>query len=458
MSASPVIVWYRLDFRIDDHPALAEAAATGRPVVPVFVWAPHEEAPWPPGAASTWWLHRSLVGLSNSLEEIGGRLFVRDARNSSMEAVLEEVAKEANAEALFYHRRWEPALRDQEARVEQRLRRAGMEVRGFESGLLHAASEIATQQGTPFQVFTPFWKQYQKLGDLPAPVEGPNRLQATKAAIASASIDQLGLLPTIPWDEGLKESWAPGEAGARLAFDRFQRAAADDYALGRDRPDRVGTSRLSPHLHFGEISPRRVWHDLKRRREEGVASFLREIAWRDFSAHLLHHFPRTPTMPLRPAFEKFPWRRDEAALRAWQKGRTGYPIVDAGMRELWHTGWMHNRVRMIVASFLVKHLLNSWQDGARWFWDTLVDADLANNTMGWQWSAGCGADAAPYFRIFNPTLQGKKFDPEGAYVKRWVPELAKANARDIHEPRADAIVEHAFARKRALEAFELTKG
>jgi deoxyribodipyrimidine photo-lyase len=296
-------------------------------------------------------------------------------------------------------------------------------------------------------------------------------------------LDDLELLPEIDWAGGMREAWTPGESGAIKALERFRKSAVADYPDGRDRPDKPGTSRLSPHLHFGEISPRQVWHKLAPGSQSGMSesdrksawAYLREVGWREFAYHLLYHFPHTPCEPLRPEFKKFPWRKDAKALKAWQKGNTGYPIVDAGMRELWHTGWMHNRVRMIVASFLVKDLLLPWQEGAAWFWDTLVDADLANNTLGWQWTAGCGADAAPYFRVFNPTLQGKKFDPDGAYVRRWIPELAKLDARYIHEPTkapADAlkragitlgkdypkpIVDHGEARDRALAALDTIK-
>jgi deoxyribodipyrimidine photo-lyase len=275
-------------------------------------------------------------------------------------------------------------------------------------------------------------------------LDPPARIAAPARWPGSLAIADLELEPRIDWATGLRETWRPGEAGARARMEVFLKASPS-YDVERDRPDHEGTSRLSPHLHFGEISVRRLWHEL-----QGATPYLRQLGWREFSTHLLFHFPATDRHPLRADFREFPWRMDERALRAWTRGETGYPLVDAGMRELWHTGWMHNRVRMLAASFLVKHLLIPWQEGAAWFWDTLVDADLANNTMGWQWSAGCGADAAPYFRIFNPELQAKKFDPDGSYVKRWVPEIGT-----LSYPRP--IVEHAAARERALAAFATIK-
>jgi deoxyribodipyrimidine photo-lyase len=272
----------------------------------------------------------------------------------------------------------------------------------------------------------------------------------------SLPLSGLALEPAIDWASGLRASWEPGEAGAQKQLELFRKEALQEYSAGRDRPGIVGTSRLSPHLHFGEISPGQIW-----RAVSGSDAYLRQIGWREFAHHLLFHNPESPGRALRHEFDDFPWRPDPKALKAWQRGRTGYPLVDAGMRELWHTGWMHNRVRMVAASFLVKHLLIGWQEGADWFWDTLVDADLANNTLGWQWVAGCGADAAPYFRIFNPVLQGEKFDPAGEYIRRWVPELASLPDEWIHQPwKAPApprdypapIVDHDLARKRALAA------
>jgi len=292
-------------------------------------------------------------------------------------------------------------------------------------------------------VFTAFWNACQRVTAPPHPLPVPRKIPPPSSWPKSLEISNLQLEPAIDWADGIRKAWNPGETSAKDRLRKFLRTGIQDYAVERDRPDRAGTSRLSPHLHFGEIGPRQIWHAA-----EGAPDrmpFLREIAWREFAHHILFHFPHTPHDPLRPEFRTFPWRMDEKGLRAWTRGETGYPLVDAGMRELWRTGWMHNRVRMVAASFLVKHLLIPWQEGAAWFWDTLVDADLANNTLGWQWVAGCGADAAPYFRIFNPVLQGEKFDPEGVYVRRWVPETARPTA---------PIVDHAAARNRALAALQ----
>jgi deoxyribodipyrimidine photo-lyase len=342
---------------------------------------------------------------------------------------------------------------------------------------------IKTRQGEPYKVFTPFWKALRAAMPPDRPLAAPEHVRGVMSGPESDRLDDWGLLPTMPdWAGGLREAWTPGEAGARARLEAFLEEGLDRYADGRDRPDRSGTSRLSPHLHFGEVSPRQAWHgalgaqasrDLPERQ---VGAFLRELGWREFCLHLLHHWPRLPVQAWRSDFAAFAWAEDRAGLSAWQAGRTGYPIVDAGMRELWRTGWMHNRVRMVAASFLVKHLLIPWQDGEAWFWDTLVDADLASNAANWQWVAGSGADAAPYFRIFNPVLQGRRFDPDGAYVRQWVPELGRLPANHVHAPwEAPAavlegagvrlgidyphpLVDHKAARKRALAAFDAIRG
>jgi len=412
------IVWFRLDLRVADNPALAAAAQRGA-VVPVFIWAPEEERPWPPGAASRWWLHHSLTALAKDL----GGLVVR--RGPSL-AALRQLAQETGATAVFWNRRYEPALRARDTKVQQGLRADGLTVESFNSALLVEPWEIRTATGGPFRVFTPFYRACRKRS-VPPPVGRPGPLRVRLAK--SLRLDALELLPRVHWAGGFP--WQPGEAGARRQLRRFRPA---EYRANRDRPAVAGTSRLSPYLHFGEISPRQVWHAV------ADEDYRWQLFWREFAYHLLYHFPHTAEQPLRPEFEKFPWRQDAAALRAWHQGRTGFPIVDAGLRELWATGWMHNRVRLIAASFLVKDLLVPWQAGARWFWDTLVDADLANNTLGWQWVAGCGADAAPFFRIFNPVTQAEKFDPAGVYCRQWVKESAPP------------LVDHAAARQRALAA------
>jgi deoxyribodipyrimidine photo-lyase len=470
MSQNASLVWLRHDLRLADQPALQAAVQRGGPVIPVFVWAPEEEGGWPPGGASQWWLHQSLKALASDLEKLGSRLIIR--RGDSLTELL-TLAKETGADAVLWNRRYEPAITARDARIKEQLRAAGLAVESFNAALLHEPWTVANQSGKPFQVFTPFWKHCLAKPD-PAPLlPAPKTLPAPVQWPRSLALRELGLEPNLKWAQGIHAVWQPGEAGAHVALKRFCRDAFTGYTANRNRPDLTGTSRLSPHLHFGELSPRQIWHVL--RSSAGVdwrgSQFLAEVGWREFAHHLLYHFPHTPTEPLRPEFKKFPWREDAAALKAWQTGRTGYPLVDAGMRELWTTGWMHNRVRMVVASFLVKDLLLPWQTGARWFWDTLVDADLAQNTLGWQWTAGCGADAAPYFRVFNPVSQGEKFDPQGDYVRRWCPELTHLPAKWIHQPWAAPesvlqaagvwvgknypapIVSHAIAREVALEAY-----
>lgn len=474
------IVWFRQDLRLSDNSALLAAVRRGGPVIPVFIWAPEEEGAWPPGAASRWWLHQSLKQLDVSLRLLGSRLILR--RGPSL-AAIRDLLRTTGSGAVFWNRRYESAAIERDSRVKASLQKDGWAAEDFNGSLLFEACAIRTQLGQPYQVFTPFWKACLAQPPREAPANRPPRLEVPRRWPATLKLAELGLEPTIDWAKGLRASWCPGERGASEILSCFLDEALSDYADGRNRPDQRGTSRLSAHLHFGEISVRQVWRAIQQQLHgkptaqatNGIRVFASELGWREFAHHLLVHFPQTPEKPLREQFARFPWQPDGAHLRAWQRGRTGYPIVDAGMRELWHTGWMHNRVRMIVASFLVKDLLIPWQEGARWFWDTLVDADLANNTLGWQWSAGCGADAAPYFRIFNPVSQGAKFDPDGTYVRRWIPELGRLPNRWIHQPwkapardLADAgiemgrtyprpMVDHHDARSRALSALQATK-
>jgi deoxyribodipyrimidine photo-lyase len=441
--SSPVIMWFRRDLRVADNPALAEAVRRG-PVVPVFIWAPEEEEPWAPGAASRWWLHHSLVSLEAGLRRLGLRLVIR--RGPSM-ATLQALEKETGSASILWNRLYDPAIAARDRTIEASLKAAGTAVDTFNASLLYEPWSILTGEERPYRVFTPYYRACLVHGAPSTPLPAPVRAAPVERQPASLAIADLGLLPQRNWADGFADVWQPGEPGAEAALDRFRAAAMRNYASDRDRPDLAGTSRLSPHLHFGEVSPAQVWYAAK-----GADSYLRQLVWREFAHHLLWHFPATTGRPLRPEFARFPWKKDPAAMKAWQQGRTGYPIVDAGMRELWRTGWMHNRVRMIAASFLVKDLLLPWQEGARWFWDTLVDADLANNTLGWQWVAGCGADAAPYFRVFNPSLQGAKFDPAGSYTRHWVPE---AGGSTYPPP----IVDHAKARDAALDAYaRLRKG
>jgi len=473
------IVWFRLDLRLADNPALAAAVKLGGAILPVFIHAPDEEMPWSPGGASNWWLHQSLKSLEASLQKLGSQLIIR--RGPAQKA-LQRLVSETGATAVYWNRRYEPAVMVRDTTVKDALRSDGVEVESFNAALLHEPWTIQNQSGKPFRVFTPFWRHCLAKPAPPVPILTPSKLSAPEKWPNSLALAELELEPKIKWATGLKTTWQPGETGAHTHLKRFLQAAHAHYGDQRNRPDLIGTSRLSPHLHFGEISPRQIWSALQRHAGAGggtdwrASQFLTEVGWREFAHHLLYHFPQTPTTPLREEFNRFPWRKDAAFLTTWQKGGTGYPIVDAGMRELWVTGWMHNRVRMIVASFLVKDLLLSWTEGARWFWDTLVDADLAQNTLGWQWTAGCGADAAPYFRVFNPISQGEKFDPRGDYVRRWCPELTKLPDAWLHQPwqapseilaRAgivlgreypEPIVSHAIAREVALEAFASLKG
>jgi deoxyribodipyrimidine photo-lyase len=447
--------WFRRDLRLADNEAFKSAAAAG-PVVPVYIDDPAEKA----GAASRWWLDRSLRSLEAALKKKGLTLIVR---RGEPVAELEDVLERAGAGRLTFNTVFEPkALRVERAVLQQ----IGGEA--FNGALLYRPEEVKTLSGTPFKVFTPFWRKARER-EPRRPAGHIRKATGISKKIPSLKIDALGLAPKIPWDKGLRDTWEPGEAGAAKALKGFLKKASGDYSEKRDVPGVVGTSRLSPHLHFGEIAPERVWweHVEGGPSPERQDAYLNELGWREFAHYVLFHFPRTVDAPMDERFENFPWRRSARDAAAWRKGLTGFPIVDAGMRELWSTGWMHNRVRMVVASFFVKHLGLDWRDGARWFWDTLVDADLAANTLGWQWSAGCGADAAPYFRVFNPIIQGEKFDAKGDYVRRWVPELKGVPDRFLHkpweapEPPADypaPIVEHAVGRARALGLYERWKG
>jgi deoxyribodipyrimidine photo-lyase len=479
VNGAPTIVWFRQDLRVQDNAALQAALEQGGAVVPVYILDEKGEEKWGLGGASKWWLHQSLKTLDESLRERGSRLIL--ARGETLK-VLRRLVKETGACAVYWNRRYEPAVVARDKAVEASLREDGVEAKSFNSALLFEPHEIANKQGGPFQVFTAYWRHCLSREFAPEIVIKTKIFPAVKRWPESVELKALRLLPEIPWDEGFYAAWTPGEAGAKKRLGYFLKTSAAGYGKTRNVPGEDGTSRMSPHLHFGEIGPRQIWAAARKQSERsgvfpanaGVQMFLSEIGWREFAHHLLAHFPETPTRPLREKFADFEWASDAGGkkLKAWQRGLTGYPIVDAGMRQLWATGWMHNRVRMIAASFLVKHLRLSWTKGAEWFWDTLVDADLANNTLNWQWSAGCGADASPYFRIFAPVLQGMKFDGDGAYVRRWVPEVAGLPDKFLHAPweapaevlanagvRLGAnypspIVEHKTAREEALKAFK----
>jgi deoxyribodipyrimidine photo-lyase len=472
MPDSPIIVWFRKDLRLTDNPALAAAVAADRPVILLYI---RDEVGgrWAPGAASRWWLHGSLMSLAAALDDAGASLVLR---SGPTERVLNDVIGDTGATAVYWSRCYEPHAIARDMKIKKALQSDDIEAQSFNAALLFEPWTIQTKGGASYGVFTPFWRACLDQPEPATPHPAPKTLTAFKGKLKSEALKSWDLLPTKPdWAGGLRETWTPGEQGAAARLTSLMRNLGD-YKTGRDRPGEDGTSRLSPHLHFGEIGPRQIWHRVRSRPPSASADvFLKELGWREFSHHLLFHHPKLADEPLRPAFADFPWRRDKKALTAWHRGCTGYPIVDAGMRQLWQTGWMHNRVRMVVASFLIKHVLLQWQDGEAWFWDTLVDADLANNAASWQWVAGCGADAAPFFRIFNPVLQGEKFDPDGAYVRRFVPELAKLPNDVIHHPwTADQavlkkagvvlgetypapLVDNGEARKRALAAFEMVK-
>ncbi len=465
------IVWLRKDLRLADNPALDHAASKGA-VLPVYILDESAEAR-AIGGASRWWLHHSLAALAKSL---GGLVILR----GNPRDLLPALAREAKAQGVYWNRCYEPYAIARDTQIRRRLTRDGFDVASFNGGLLFEPWTVQTKDGGPYKVYSPYWRACLQL-PLGAPQPAPP-VEVTDTNGLGVALEELDLLPVQPnWAKGFAREWTPGEDGARNRLEAFLDDALNGYAELRNRPDLPHTSRLSPHLHFGEISPRQIWAAAMARAEADGAlrkdteKFLAELGWREFSYHLLYHFPELPERNWRRAFDAYPWTTDTKHLAAWQRGRTGYPIVDAGMRELWATGYMHNRVRMIVASFLIKHLRIDWRRGEAWFWDTLVDADVANNAASWQWVAGSGADAAPYFRIFNPMQQGRKFDPDGAYVRRWCPELARLPDAHLHAPfeaSQDAlreagvalgvdypkpIVDHTEARKAALAGYDKVK-
>jgi deoxyribodipyrimidine photo-lyase len=470
--SSPAIVWFRKDLRLSDNPALHRAAASGAPVILVFILEDGSDTIRAPGGAGRWWLHHSLERLGEDLARAGAPLVLR--RGDAAEA-LAALIDETGAGSVYWSDSFDPATKARDDTIRAALTGRGLTVESFNATLLFDPSAIRSKAGTPFKVFTPFWRTLSSGPEPERPLPAPAKIKGFAKMPWSDALSSFGLLPTRPdWAGGIRESWTPGETAAAERLHDFLDEIVQDYRTGRDRPGRDGTSRLSPHLHWGEISPRQVWHAAKMRMDAGsepaIEAFLREISWREFTHGLLQTHPNLATEPMDRRFAKLPWRQDDEGLKAWQRGLTGFPIVDAGMRQLWRTGWMHNRVRMITGSFLVKDLLVRWQEGEAWFWDTLVDADAANNSANWQWIAGCGADPSPFFRVFNPVLQGEKFDPDGLYVARFVPELAKLPRKFIHHPwdapkdvlakagvvlgktYPHPIVDHATARDRALDA------
>jgi deoxyribodipyrimidine photo-lyase len=478
--SSPVIVWFREDLRLADNPAFHAAQQSRQPLICVYIFDEESAGLRPLGGASRWWLHGALKTLDESLRKHGGALHIL---RGAADSLIEEFVAASRASAVFWNRRYGEAGRNVDAKIKSALKERGIAAESFNANLLAEPWTIVSKTNTPFKVFTPFWRALRAKGEPDAPLAAPRTFSFhdLPKSIEPVALAGLHLEPHKPdWARGLRETWTPGEAGAHAALKHFLKSGLPNYATDRDRPDKAATSRLSPFLRFGHISPRQIWHAAQAAMMSGASTanstdlekFLSELGWREFSYHLLFHCPDLAAVNFQRRFDALTWRRDTKALRAWQCGLTGYPIVDAGMRELWATGWMHNRVRMVTASFLIKHLLIDWRAGERWFWDTLVDADAANNAASWQWVAGSGADAAPYFRIFNPVLQGEKFDPDGAYVRRFVPELAKLPAALIHKPwkatqdqltvagirlgetYPQPIVDHEVARKRALAAFE----
>ncbi len=427
------LLWFRHDLRLADNRALLAAMESGRAVLPVYVLDEAAGERWAPASASRWWLHHSLAALDASLRERGATLLL--LRRGDAAALIPELAREAGAREVHAGVMHEPWARARDAAVAATLQAQGSALHLHRVATLYAPDRIATKAGGRYGVYTPFANACRALGEPDPPLPAPDRIAGANPP-ASDDLGSWGLLPTAPdWAGGMRETWTPGEAGAAGRLARFMERSVAGYDQDRNIPGRDSTSMLSPHLHWGELSPNQVWQAAHQSGSgRALDVFLAELLWHEFAAYLLWNNANLPDAPLRAAFSRLPWRDEPAGLRAWQRGRTGVPIVDAGMRQLWNMGWMHNRVRMITASFLVKHLLVDWVAGEAWFWDTLVDADLAANAASWQWVAGCGTDSQPFFRVFNPVSQGRKFDPDGTYVRRWVPELARMPDRWLHEP------------------------
>lgn len=435
---NPIIFWYRQDLRTSDLPGLLAAASTGRPIIPCYILDDENPQEWKVGAASRWWLHHSVKSLSGDLSALGGNLILRRGEAG---AVLENVLDETGAQDIYCSRVYEPWATQLEQRLHEQFDARGVNFKRYAGALLHEPEAVLNLSGLPYKVFTPYWRRCLSRGEPPVPTTLSKDVNWFDQSLTSDDVDDWDLCPSRPdWASQWKPLWSPGSEGARSKLKEFLSRGVGNYSDGRDHPALDCTTRLSPHLHYGEISPREVWQQARNAAAANpaldgqVEKFFSELGWREFSHSLMSHFPDITERAFKEPFRHFPWIHSEAKLKAWQSGQTGYPLVDAGMRELWQTGYMHNRVRMIVASFLTKHLLIHWREGAKWFWDTLLDADLANNSSGWQWVAGSGADASPYFRIFNPIIQGEKFDADGEYIRHWVPELSRMPKRYLNRP------------------------
>ena len=469
----PIIVWFRSDLRTKDNAALLAASQSGQPVICIYVLDEAADSTTELGGAQKWWLHHSLKDLAISLNKIGGSLILR---RGIPEEIIKQLVKETGAQTVLWNRRYATNHIARDIALKSELKRDGLDVLSYDGALLHEPTQVKTGSGGPYRVYTPFWRAFSSSVEPREPSPAPDKLIAYDDALKSDALNDWRLLPTNPdWAQGVKNEWTPGESGAFERLSDFLDGPIKNYKEGRDFPSQHDTSKLSPHLAFGEITPYQIWAEVNLRHPENTKNketFRKEVVWREFAYHLLVNFEDLKNKNYNPDFNNFPWRDHHDHLRRWQKGQTGYPIVDAGMRQLWQTGWMHNRVRMIVGSFLVKHLLIDWRHGENWFWDTLVDADPASNTASWQWIAGSGADAAPYFRVFNPIIQGEKFDRDGAYVRKYCPELENMPAKYLHKPwdapsdvleqagitlgktYPSPIVDHQTARDRALAAYQ----
>ena len=474
MTVPVSIMWFRQDLRVNDNPALNAACDMGK-ILPIYIYDDTTPDGRVPGSASQWWLHHSLTSLNDRLNG-HLKIFKGDPK-----VLIPKIMEAIKAKAIFWNRCYEPWQINRDKEIKKQLIDSEFEAYSSNGSLLWEPMKVLKKDGTPYKVYTPYYRNgCLKIEEPRYPKAPPARITYADDEYKDDGLDALNLLPEIKWDSTISKMWKPGEEGAADNLSEFIQHAARQYKDGRDIPSMKGTSRLSPHLHFGEVSPNQVWYAIKDKfgatEDKSIDTYLSELGWREFSYYLLFHFPTLPNKNFNDKFDKFPWRKDAKALKAWQTGNTGIPIVDAGMRELWQTGYMHNRVRMIVGSFLVKNLLLSWHEGERWFWDTLLDADLASNSAGWQWVAGSGADASPYFRIFNPILQGEKFDKKGKYVRKYCPELKDLPDKYIHKPwetpgviakdaklelgksYPEPIVDLKASRQRALDAFQEIKG